>query len=123
MSDEVDVKSDPESEPGATTPVGNAVQAAPGAVEGGVPDDLPSDFTVALERVFHGPLDLLLHLVREQEVEIHEVKITDVIDGYMQHLRALEELDLEVAGEFLVMAATLMAIKSRSLLPTEDVDL
>lgn len=83
----------------------------------------PPEFTVALERVFQGPLDLLLHLVREQEVEIHEVKITDVIDGYMAHLKALEALDLEVAGEFLVMAATLMAIKSRSLLPTEDVDL
>jgi segregation and condensation protein A len=81
------------------------------------------DFTVALERVFQGPLDLLLHLVREQEVEIHEIKITDVIDGFMQHLKALEALDLEVAGDFLVMAATLMAIKSRSLLPTEEVDL
>ena len=83
----------------------------------------PPEFTVALERVFQGPLDLLLHLVREQEVEIHEIKITDVIDGYMAHLNALQELDLEVAGEFLVMAATLMAIKSRSLLPTEDVNL
>lgn len=82
-----------------------------------------NEFNVALERVFHGPLDLLLHLVREQEVEIHEVKITDVIDGYMAHLKALEQLDLEIAGEFLVMAATLMAIKSRSLLPTEDVNL
>ena len=81
------------------------------------------DFTVALERVFQGPLDLLLHLVREQEVEIHEIEITRVIDGYMSYLRALEALDLEFAGEFLVMAATLMAIKSRSLLPTEEVDL
>ena len=81
------------------------------------------DFTVALERVFQGPLDLLLHLVREQEVEIHEIEISRVIDGYMGYLKALEALDLEFAGEFLVMAATLMAIKSRSLLPKEDVDL
>lgn len=119
-----------EVEPGEPDATPSAEGAAPeptadgaAAARNGVPSDLPDDFTVALERVFHGPLDLLLHLVREQEVEIHEVKITDVIDGYMQHLRALEELDLEVAGEFLVMAATLMAIKSRSLLPTEDVDL
>lgn len=81
------------------------------------------DFTVALERVFQGPMDLLLHLVREQEVEIHEVKITTIIDGYMQHLESLKDLDLEIAGEFLVIAATLMAIKSRSLLPKEDINL
>ena len=80
-------------------------------------------FTVRLERVFHGPLDLLLHLVREQEVEIHEVELARVLEGYLDYLKALRELDIEVAGEFLVMAATLMAIKSRSLLPGEEVDL
>ncbi len=81
------------------------------------------DFTVRLERVFQGPMDLLLHLVREQEVEIHEVEIARVIDGYLSYLNSLQELDLEVAGDFLVMAATLMAIKSRSLLPAEELDL
>lgn len=81
------------------------------------------DYTVRLDRVFHGPLDLLLHLVREQEVEIHEVRIADVVDGYFAYLERLEALDIEVAGEFLVMAATLMAIKSRSLLPREEVEL
>jgi segregation and condensation protein A len=81
------------------------------------------DFTIRLDQVFQGPLDLLLHLVREQEVEIHEIEISKVVDGYMQYVQALEQLDLEFAGEFLVMAATLMAIKSRSLLPTEEVDL
>jgi segregation and condensation protein A len=82
-----------------------------------------SDYTVYLERVFRGPMDLLLHLVREQEVEIHEVEIHSVVKGYFEYLEALRELDIEVAGDFAVMAATLMAIKSRSLLPREEVDL
>jgi segregation and condensation protein A len=81
------------------------------------------DFTVRLERVFQGPMDLLLHLVREQEVEIHEIEINRVIRGYLEYLRALRDLDIELAGDFLVMAATLMSIKSRSLLPREEVDL
>lgn len=82
-----------------------------------------SDYFVRLEDVFHGPMDLLLHLVREQEVEIQEVEITRVIDGYLGYLDALTELDIELAGDFMVMAATLMSIKSRSLLPREEVDL
>lgn len=81
------------------------------------------DYFVRLEEVFHGPMDLLLHLVREQEVEIQEVEISRVVDGYLGYLDALSELDIELAGDFLVMAATLMAIKSRSLLPREEVDL
>lgn len=80
-------------------------------------------FTVRLERVFQGPMDLLLHLVREQEVEIAEVEISSVISGYLDYLSAMRELDIEVAGDFLVMAATLMSIKSRSLLPRESVAL
>ncbi len=81
------------------------------------------EYTVRLQRVFQGPLDLLLHLVREQEVEIHEVDISRILDDYLGYLGTLEALDIEVAGDFLVMAATLMAIKSRSLLPGEQVDL
>jgi segregation and condensation protein A len=80
-------------------------------------------FTVRLERVFQGPMDLLLHLVREQEVDISEVEISRVISGYLEYLQALRDLDIEVAGDFLVMAATLMSIKSRSLLPRESVEL
>jgi segregation and condensation protein A len=82
-----------------------------------------SNYTVRLREVFQGPLDLLLHLVREQEVEIHEVEISKVIEGYLAYLKDLKDLDIELAGEFLVMAATLMAIKSRSLLPRDAVDL
>jgi segregation and condensation protein A len=82
-----------------------------------------NDYTVFLEKIFRGPMDLLLHLVREQEVEIHEVEITRVIRGYTEYLSALQELDIELAGDFTVMAATLMAIKSRSLLPQEEINL
>ncbi|MFT6832855.1 MAG: segregation and condensation protein A [Planctomycetota bacterium] len=92
---------------------------APKPVEGSRPDD----FTVRLDEVFQGPLDLLLHLVKEQEVEIQDVKLANIAISYMEHVRALKDLDIEVAGEFLVMAATLMAIKSRSLLPKEVVEL
>jgi segregation and condensation protein A len=81
------------------------------------------DFTVHLERIFEGPMDLLLHLVKEQEVEIHEVRIADVVSRYLEYVKHLEGLDIEIAGEFLVLAATLMAIKSRSLLPREEVEL
>jgi segregation and condensation protein A len=80
-------------------------------------------YTVRLKEVFHGPMDLLLHLVKEQEVEIHEVEITKVIEGYLAYVKDLRDLDIELAGEFLVIAATLMAIKSRSLLPRDEVDL
>jgi segregation and condensation protein A len=82
-----------------------------------------SPFTLRLERVFQGPLDLLLHLVREQEVEIHEIEIHTVVQRYLEYLKAMRELDIELAGDFLVMAATLMSIKSRSLLPREEIDL
>jgi hypothetical protein len=68
-------------------------------------------------------MDLLLHLVREQEVEIHEIEINTVVQGYLDYLKAMKELDIELAGDFLVMAATLMSIKSRSLLPREEIDL
>ncbi|MFT5291690.1 MAG: segregation and condensation protein A [Planctomycetota bacterium] len=80
-------------------------------------------FTVKLQKVFQGPMDLLLHLVREQEVEIQEIEISRILDGYLGYLGDLTNLDIETAGDFLVMAATLMAIKSRSLLPGEEVDL
>ena len=81
------------------------------------------DYTVRLEQLFQGPMDLLLHLVREQEVEIHEIEINRVIDGYLEWLKNLEEFDIELAADFVLMAATLMSIKSRSLLPREEVDL
>ncbi len=84
---------------------------------------MTADFTIRLDRVFSGPMDLLLHLVREQEVEIHDIEITRILRGYLEYLQALTELDIEAAGDFVLMAATLMSIKSRSLLPKEELDL
>jgi segregation and condensation protein A len=72
---------------------------------------------------FRGPLDLLLHLVREQELEITEVDLSRLCDQYLSALQLMRELDIDVAGEFLVMASTLVLIKSRAILPREEVDL
>lgn len=68
---------------------------------------------------FEGPLDLLLHLVRVNEVEITEIPIIAITDQYNEYLELMRELNLEVAGEYLVVASTLMHIKSRILLPVE----
>jgi len=75
-------------------------------------------YTVALD-AFHGPLDLLLYLVKKHEVDVLDIPISRVADQFLDYLRNLHELDVEVAGEFLVVAATLMEIKSRMLLPAE----
>lgn len=67
--------------------------------------------------VFEGPLDLLLHLIRKSEVDIYNIPIAEITDQYISYLKAMEELDLDIASEFLVMAATLIEIKSKMLLP------
>ncbi len=66
---------------------------------------------------FEGPLDLLLHLIDKAEIDIHEVSISEITVQYMDYLHAMQELELEVTSEFLVMAATLLAMKSKQLLP------
>lgn len=70
--------------------------------------------------VFEGPLDLLLHLVRQERLDIHDIPIAKITEQYLAYLNVMQALDLDVAGEFLVMAATLLYIKSRSLLPVHD---
>lgn len=67
--------------------------------------------------VFEGPLELLLHLIREHKIDIADIPIVQVTDHYLGYLRAMEAMNLSVAGEFFVMAATLLEIKSRMLLP------
>jgi segregation and condensation protein A len=67
--------------------------------------------------IFEGPLDLLLHLVKVNEVEIADIQIAEIVRQYLDYLHAMAELDLDIAGDYLVMAATLMNIKLRSLLP------
>jgi segregation and condensation protein A len=70
--------------------------------------------------VFEGPLDLLLHLIRDQKIDIYDIPIIQITQQYMEYVELLQELDLEIAGEYLVMAATLIHIKSRMLLPPEE---
>lgn len=76
----------------------------------------PENFRAELE-VFSGPLDLLLHLIRQEEVDILEVPLARITDRYLAAMRTMEFFDVNVAADFLVVAATLMEIKSRSLLP------
>lgn len=70
--------------------------------------------------VFEGPLDLLLHLIRENKVEISDIPISSITEQYLEYLELMKTLNLDLAGEFLVMAATLMHIKSRMLLPFDE---
>jgi segregation and condensation protein A len=105
----------------------NEVTDAPAALGGA---DAPTPAAVANDRrtegeslirvqlpAFEGPLDLLLHLIQQNEIEISDIPIAKITRQYLETLELMRELDLEVAGEFLVMAATLMRIKARMLLP------
>ncbi len=74
------------------------------------------DYTVDLA-VFHGPLDLLLYLIRKEEVDIYDIPIAKITSQYLRYIEMMSNLSLEVAGEFVLMAATLIRIKTRLLLP------
>ena len=80
-----------------------------------------SDYRVNLE-IFAGPLDLLLYLVRKEEVDIYDIPIAKITDQYVHYIELLKSLDIDLAGDFLVMAATLMQIKSAMLLPKAEPD-
>src|SRR5881227_2397890 len=78
-----------------------------------------AEYKVKFE-VFEGPLDLLLYLIKKQEVDIYEVNLTALATQFIEYIDVMRMLDLEIAGEFLVMASTLMYIKSRELLPVDQ---
>src|SRR5499425_3151753 len=82
-------------------------------------DSILEDYPVRLQN-FEGPLDLLLHLIKKNEVDIYDIPIALITKQYLEYLDLMQELNLDVAGEFLVMAATLIHIKSRMLLPRPD---
>ena len=82
-------------------------------------ESAPDAFPVKLES-FEGPLDLLLHLIRKNEVNIHDIPIALITQQYLDAIALLQELNLDVAGDFLVMAATLIHIKSKMLLPRPE---
>ncbi len=84
-----------------------------------LPLGLMNEYRVQFD-VFEGPLDLLLHLVKKQEVDIYQVNLTRIASEFVAYIDQMRELDLEIAGEFLVMAATLIYIKSRELLPADQ---
>jgi segregation and condensation protein A len=70
--------------------------------------------------VFEGPFDLLLHLIRDNKVDIYDIPIAEITGRYLQYIEMMKELNLEIAGEFIVMAATLIHIKSRMLIPPDE---
>src|SRR5215472_13857441 len=82
-------------------------------------ESAPDAFPVKLE-MFEGPLDLLLFLIKKNEVDVHDIPIALVTQQYLDALELMKELNLDVAGEFLVMAATLIHIKSKMLLPRPE---
>jgi len=72
---------------------------------------------------FEGPLDLLLHLIKEKKMDIMEVKLADITDQYIHYIQTLKEMNMELATEFLIVASTLIEIKSRSLIPIEEAEI
>jgi segregation and condensation protein A len=80
---------------------------------------MESDYKVRLE-IFEGPLDLLLYLIKRDEIDIYDISIERITRQYLEYLQAFKELNIDVAGEFVVMAATLIYLKSRSLLPVDQ---
>ena len=83
------------------------------------PEQTELPYQVRIEN-FEGPLDLLLHLIKKNEINIYDIPIAMIAQQYLEYLEAMEELNLNVAGDFLVMAATLLQIKSKMLLPADE---
>lgn len=110
------------------TPEETAAQPAPEetggpiSVTGSSPEIVADDTTDDLKIVmgdFDGPLDLLLHLIRQEQVNIYDIPVARIADEYLRYLQVMQELDIAVAGDFLVMAATLIELKTRMLLPRD----
>ena len=80
---------------------------------------METDYKVKLE-IFEGPLDLLLYLIKQDEIDIYDISIERITGQYLEYLQAFKELNIELAGEFIVMAANLIYLKSRSLLPVDQ---
>jgi len=103
---------------------GEPVAAPAGSVSvtGSSPEIVSDNITDDLKIVmgdFDGPLDLLLHLIRQEQVNIYDIPVARIADEYLRYLQAMQELDIAVAGDFLVMAATLIELKTKMLLPRD----
>src|SRR3954470_9485861 len=81
--------------------------------------EMDADYKVKLE-VFEGPLDLLLYLIKQDEIDIYDISLERITSQYLEYLQSFKELNIELAGEFIVMAANLIYLKSRSLLPRDQ---
>src|SRR5581483_10387448 len=120
------VSNTPETAPAAVPP--EQVEMPFAVVNGEPVTHLPRDLYIppqALEvflEAFEGPLDLLLYLIRRQNLDVLDIPLAEITRQYMRYIELMQELQLELAGEYLVMAATLAEIKSRMLLPRPKVD-
>jgi segregation and condensation protein A len=103
---------DPES------PDPRGAAALPEGLESSLPEDVPR---ITLPE-FEGPLDLLLYLIKRDKIDIHDIPIAPITRRYMEYLELMQQLNLDVAGEFMVMAATLIHIKSKMLVPVEPTE-
>ena len=81
--------------------------------------DLENDDLKIVLGEFEGPLDLLLHLIRQEQISIYDIPVARITDAYLKYLQSMQELDIAVAGDFLVMAATLIELKTKMLLPRD----
>lgn len=124
-------KADPPVPPAEPPPPG---EGGPGAAEvpparpepplipPGVESTLPEDAPLIQVSEFEGPLDLLLYLIRRDKIDIHDIPIAPITRRYMEYLELMRQLNLDVAGEFMVMAATLIHIKSKMLVPVDPTE-
>ncbi len=99
-----------------------APEAEKSLVPEGIESSLPSDAPRIQLQEFDGPLDLLLYLIRRDKIDIHDLPIAPITHRYMEYLDLMRELNLDVAGEFMVMAATLIHIKSKLLVPVDPTE-
>jgi segregation and condensation protein A len=118
------VTDEPEDDPVIEEPeqLVPAEPAGPVELPAGVESTLPEDAPRIQLPLFEGPLDLLLYLIRRDKIDIHDIPIAPITRRYMEYLELMKELNLDVAGEFMVMAATLIHIKSKMLVPVSPTE-
>jgi segregation and condensation protein A len=128
------VSDEPEKPADPASPADPAAPADPGALAGeappaervtvpeGIESVLPEDAPRITLPLFEGPLDLLLFLIKREKIDIHDIPIAPITRQYVEYLDLMRELNLDVAGEFMVMAATLIHIKSKMLVPIEPTE-
>ena len=122
MSDQPEDDDDMDTEAPVLEMPFRASATEPVAVPAGVESSLPEDVPRILLPIFEGPLDLLLYLIRKEKIEIHDIPIAPITRQYMEYLELMQQMNLDIAGEFMVMAATLIHIKSKMLVPVEPTE-